>query len=157
MKLLICVFIFKQFNMLYFFKINFKKILVIFMAGLLLRTFLNYVIDNNAYYDYCGVIDIVFYGGMGLFSTLVLSACSYSDMIPLASGELDSPGLKGVHFTKNRPDMHLPSRNLESRVEEIGGSGALAGLYQGNPSLNPGGPGRTHEDSLLDRFKCKLK
>lgn len=94
---------------------------------------------------------------MGLFSTLVLSACSHSDMIPLASGELDSAGLKGVYFPKNRPDLHLSSRNLESHVKKIGGGSALAGLYQGNPSLNPGGPVRTQDNSLLDRFKCKVK
>jgi hypothetical protein len=68
-------------------RLNFIKVLVIFMVGFVTRVLINYVYDINVFVDYLNSISLGYYGFMAIFVVLVNELFSYIDLktFPLIS------------------------------------------------------------------------
>lgn len=61
-------------------RLNFSKVLVIFMVGFVTRVLINYVYDINVFVDYLNSISLGYYGFMAIFVVLVNELFSYIDL-----------------------------------------------------------------------------
>lgn len=68
-------------------RLNFSKVLVIFVVGFVTRVLINYVYDINVFVDYLNTISLTYYGMMSIFIVLVNELFVYIDLksLPLIS------------------------------------------------------------------------
>lgn len=58
-------------------RLNFSKVLVIFVVGFVTRVLINYVYDINVFVDYLNTISLTYYGMMSIFIVLVNELFTY--------------------------------------------------------------------------------
>jgi hypothetical protein len=76
--------------------VTFRRILVIFVVGLMSRTVVNHTFDVNVFKDYSTTISLVYYGFMACFSVIVSEMAMFADT---DSGSYLSKG--NMFFHKN--------------------------------------------------------
>jgi hypothetical protein len=70
-------------------RLNFSKVLVIFVVGFVTRVLINYVYDINVFVDYLNSISLGYYGFMAIFVVLVNELFSYIDLKLLPKISMD--------------------------------------------------------------------
>jgi hypothetical protein len=166
--------------------IVFRRILVIFIVGLVSRSLVNLVFDINVFKDYTSVVSLIYYGCMACFSGFVSELPSISinvfniklirNAIKMVceGGSLGRDkmymGMDNTHlkYGEDKPNYSVctqddPSRpqNKRSANDPFAKSAGLYGLYGENGKRNIVGGDVTNNIidtrmSFKNRIKCRL-
>jgi hypothetical protein len=150
-------------------RLNFSKVLVIFMVGFVTRVFINYVYDINVFVDYLNSISLGYYGFMAIFVVLVNELFSYIDLKLLPKISLDvfsiSSIRKGVSVIINNIDnkgkVPLSSGNgdvLSGKVLDKSDKVKVSGvLLMGDRDAISSGPSLSNRPTHFDGKKLSDK
>ena len=103
--------------------VTFRRILVIFVVGLISRTLVNYVFEINVFKNYSTNISLIYYGFMACFSAMVHE-------LPLGVSINDFN-----KFEKVSKDLTFLSRDGSTLSNDKNSSSGVRGLY-GNKVAN---------------------
>ena len=148
-----------MFNFLY--NINFKKVIIIFIVGLVSRIAVNYVYDINVFKDYTDIISFIYCGGFAYFVATIndLFMCK----VGLSSEDIVRPSLEdfksNVLFLDKHSDKNHSSSNSNSK------RGYFTRRHTGSKNSNPNKEYYTHvkgrqptgvvNDKVIDQSKAQ--